>query len=445
MPNTGGGTLTPVAAGVAGGASVAQPIPYTLLSLPRYARIMGLNPMHFHRGMAPAIRPMPMPDYGCDDIWYKYDWQDTDKVSWWQLANTILTVEQELATLVGYWAAPTWIEEDEYKYPGTYYPEYSSGGINVAGYLKGINLKYGKIISAGHRAVTLVGTATTVGGSLAYTDEDGDGLVETATILMATALTDPAEIKVYHVNQDGDQDWEIRSPRSKTIAGGFVTIVYDAWQLIDPDLYEDFPTTDGIGPIDISTTGNYVTSVDVYREYTDTTQASAQFYWESDCTICGGTGCTVCTPATQTGCASVRDAEQGVIIPAPAVYSSGSWTPDPWTGDVEPKRLKVWYYSGARDQRFIKGVSRDPLSTFWAEIIAWVTTARLERPLCSCAYVSETVSKLQFNLAMTPSDMRTFLTNDALTSPLGTRVGEVLAWKRIKYAVKDKVAGFALA
>ena len=41
----GSGTMTPIGGGVAGtGLGIANPIPYTWLSLPRYAQILGVNP-----------------------------------------------------------------------------------------------------------------------------------------------------------------------------------------------------------------------------------------------------------------------------------------------------------------------------------------------------------------------------------------------------------------
>ena len=38
-----------------------------------------------------------------------------------------------------------------------------------------IMAEYGKVIQAGQRTVALVGTATVAGGTLVYTDADGDG------------------------------------------------------------------------------------------------------------------------------------------------------------------------------------------------------------------------------------------------------------------------------
>jgi hypothetical protein len=46
-PISGSGTMTPITGGVPGAGTDIQPFPYTLLSIYRYARIMGITPLHF--------------------------------------------------------------------------------------------------------------------------------------------------------------------------------------------------------------------------------------------------------------------------------------------------------------------------------------------------------------------------------------------------------------
>ncbi len=447
-PQSGSGTMTAGGTGIGVGASRAQPIPWTLLSLPRYAKIMGLPPMRFFRGMTPGISPVLFPNTGCEDLWYKYNWQNNKKVIWYKLATTIASVEQELANLLGWWPAPMFIAEEAHPYPSPYYPEFVGNGRNVKGYLKSIDLKYGKIIAVGRRATSLIGVASTATGSLAYTDEDSDGFYETATIRLATTLTNPNEIKVYYSNTNALPDWEIRSPRSVTISGGFVQVVFDAWQLIDPDLYEDYPNSDGkLSAIDISTTGNYVRTVDVYREYVDSTSPAVQFMWEtSSCQLCSGAGCEACSPTTQDGCMIIRDALAGTVAPMPASYdsSSGQWVAGTWENGYEPDSLRVWYYAGERDQRYLRGITNDPLSDFWARIIAYITTASLERPLCGCTNISALSDKLREEYLLTTPGHNFFVTQEVQNCPLGTKWGEVYAWLQIKHAVKDKRLSYAL-
>lgn len=443
---SGSGTMTPVSGGAGTGLSLAQPLPRTLLSLPRYAKLMGINPLHFARGATPGLDPIVFPDEGCNDLWFKYDWQSDDRVSWYQIATLISEAEQEIANLVKYWSAPVWIEEEAHKYTRPAMREYHGLGSNLRGVHKGIATKYAKMIDAGRRAVSLIGTATTAGGSLVYTDEDGDSFFETVTITLPTTLSDEKEIKVYFSSTNANPDWEIRHPRSISFSGGNVVLIFDSWLFIDPDLYEDYPTDDGMSAIDVSTVANFVASVDVYREYNDNTEVSAEFHWETGCTICGGTGCASCQHVTQDGCAHVRDYDLGIIVPQPASYDedNAQWAAAAWTEGYEPDLMKLWYYAGAEDQRYIRGYSYDPLSDFWARIITWLVTARFTRPICACAGVNALVSDLRVNLIENTRERTFFVQGDILSSPFGTRKGEVMAWRRIKHLVRDKRPSFAV-
>jgi hypothetical protein len=298
----------------------------------------------------------------------------------------------------------------------------------------------GKIISAGRRALDLIGTATVAGGALVYTDDDGDGYFETATITLPTAYTNAKMIKVYFAGLDGSLDWEVKPVRSKTITGGNVIIVLDAWLLIDPEIYELPPTSDLIGPpgeaIDVSDTSNYVTSVDVYLEYVDQTQPSAVFYWASDgnpCPNCGIIGCTACAYNSQNGCGIARSLHNGELAVYPATYDAdaGSWSGTIWSRCVEPDLVKLYYLSGDQSQEYLQGRSTDPLSQFWAQIIVWIATARIDRPLCGCGDVQAVVDDLRTDLTFSEGGASYFVARHVLDSPFGTRKGEVKAWLRL--------------
>jgi hypothetical protein len=190
------------------------PLPYTALSLGRFAQMLGIAPAHFWGATAASLSPAVFPSgSSCGDIWPQHDWQKEDQVSRESLALAIQDAEKQLANYLGYWTAPTWIAHELHPYPRDFYRSSLYQVLDVRGMRKSMTLDYGKIISGGRRAVTLVGTATTVGLSLAYTDTDGDGFFETATITLPTTLTDACSIKVYHASHDGDQEWEIRRHR----------------------------------------------------------------------------------------------------------------------------------------------------------------------------------------------------------------------------------------
>jgi hypothetical protein len=427
--------------------AIKNPLPRTILPLHTYAKLLGLNPMHFSGAVAPTHDVMPLE--GCDDIWFKYEWQDNDKVSRWEIAEEIQTAEQEVANFLGFWPAHYWTENELVNYPHPFERSYRGNGRNISGRAKSVHLRYGKFINPGARTLALIDTPTVV-----YSDEDSDGYSETATITAATTLTDVNEIKIFFATMSGALEWEIRPVQSKSIAGGNVTIVVDSWQLIDPELYEALPTSAGNIAIDVSTTANFVTTVDVYREYIDTTASPVSFFWENGylagtpfvCPSCGTIGCTVCGYDSQNGCMIAREHHTGEIVMYPATYDAdnASWQVSQWSPCVEPDFARVAYLSGDQSQEYLQGRTHDPLSLSMAQVITWIATARLPRPLCTCGIAQEKVTYLGRDMANFTAGDTFFLTPDAMNCPFGTRRGEVMAWRRLLRLTPERRLNVAL-
>jgi hypothetical protein len=444
--------MSPIGGGTPGtGLSIASPIPYTWLSLPRYAQLLGISPVHFQGAVGTSV--WGLAENRCEDIWPRHSWQSSDQISREDLARIIKSAEDEISSYVGYPLAPTWYTNENHRYPQHHRPDlYAVGGTNVRGQRKSVSTKWDKVIRAGRRAVTLVGTPTVGSGSIAYTDEDGDGFFERATVTVATTLTEACELKAYFTGEGGAQEWEIRPARSKVISGGTLTMVFDSWLFIDPDLQAYHPDMDGFTAIDITTTANFVTTVDIYREYTDNSVASAQFFWEPEinsgivtCSNCGGTGCVACTFTTQDGCLLVRDVEGGWVVPTPATYdaTSAQWTASAYSVCRDPDQVKIWYYAGEMDDDFLSGSSCDPLSDFFARAIAWLATARVERPFCQCGNVTSLVASWREELAMVGETSHLF-DFDLLDAPFGTRRGELMAFKAVSMLGKRNISSGVL-
>lgn len=432
----------------------------TLLPLDDFARHLGINPAHFNGAYNDTVMTGSA---SCGEIWTQWNWQThTDRASREDIAMAIAAAEEDIARLIGYWPAPTWIAEEVHQYPRHHRPDVIQwGGLDTRGYAKGIKVNYGKVIAAGQRAVTLVGTPTTAAG-LAYTDADGDGIVDTATVTIATALTNACEVKVYFAGHSGNPEWEIRPARSKAIAGGNFVATFWPWQLIDPDLWETLPGAGEPQGIDYDeqtvpgTYDNLVASVNVYREFNDTTEVSATLYWEPEPSLmswldlacsCGGAGtCAVCALTTQDGCMHVKDANEGLVVPAPGSYDAdnGIWTSLAWSVCRDPDFVKLWYYCGDIGQRRLRGQICEPLSDWWAQTITWLAVARLEKPLCSCDNVRDLVASLRADMALTGGPTGYNATLEQLNSPWGTRRGAVLSWDRLNKAL-PKRARVALA
>jgi hypothetical protein len=444
-----GGTMTPIPPGGAGtGLSIASPLVYTWLSLPRYAQILGINPVHFQGSVGTSV--WPLGNNACADIWPRHSWQSPDQVSREDLSFAIKESEDEISRFLGYPLAPTWYTNENHTYRQFHRPDmYATGGMNLRGMRKSVPAKWKKVIRAGRRALTSIGSATVAGGALAYTDEDGDGFFENATISMATSETEACEIRAYFTGMEGVREWEIRPAKSKEISGGTLTMMFDSWLFVDPDLQAVHPTLDNTtSAIDISDTTNFVSEVDIYREYTDNTAVSAQFFWEPvaganvlTCSSCSGTGCYECTFTTQNGCLLVRDVEGGHVVPSPSTYdaTSAQWATTAYTVCRDPDQVKIWYYAGDMDDAFLSGNKCDPLSDKFARVIAWLATARLERPFCQCGNVTALAKSWQEDLSA-QGEIGHLFDFKLLGNPFGTRRGELMAYRAVSMLGDRKIS-----
>ena len=416
----------------------------TLLPLDTFARIMGINPAHFSGGTTPTIMGNTA---SCSTVWWQYAWQASDRVGREDLAEEIRNAEREVSELLGFWPAPTWIDDEVHMFPRHHRRDVIDYGTNVRQFRKSIIVNKGKFIEQGQRAVSLVGGATS-GVEMIFSDEDGDGFDETVTITLTTTFTDPCEIKVYNTNHNGEQEWEIRPMRSVTISAGIVTIVGWAWQFIDPDLQEALPNAaNDAAAINLDEAASYVSSVEVYREFNDVTAQSSRFFWEdgpenvllNSCNSCGSAfsnnDCPACSLRFQDGCAYVRDVNRGIVVPVPATYDSddGRWEEDLFSICREPDQVKLWYKAGDIDPRFLAGTTCQPMPEYWAQAITWLAATRVERPFCMCTNVQAMQQRLRVDLRQSDPDGPTyFLTPEEARNPLGTRRGELMAWRRLR-------------
>lgn len=422
---------------------------HTLLSLDRYARIMGINPAHFNSGSGATVMPA---DGTCDDFWFQYAWQKGDRASRDELAQAIADAEREIAQVLGYWPAPKFIEKEMHQYRRHHRPDVWGTGVNSQALTKGLRTKWGKFILGGQRKVTLIDTATVAGGELVLSDDDGDGFTETATVTVATTETSPRDLKCYFVDKSGAQAWEIRPPRSKRIAGGNVIFTFWVWQLIDPDLWEALPQSGGVSGVNLDDSASFVTSVEVYKEEVDHTEESVQFFWEPEvevltgiiCSSCQGAGCPICSLTVQDGCVYPRNVVTGEVVANTGTYDAdeGTWVKSTAAVCREPDQIKLWYYAGDLSDEYLAGSSYDPLSDHYAQAIAWLATARLSRPPCGCGSTNERFEYLRRDLSKIDEVSYTTVFQ-TLDNPFGSRRGEVMAWKRI-FNKKEKVPSVAV-
>lgn len=406
----------------------------TLVPLDFFAQYLGLSGMHFAGATAPDAPNDIFADHNtCSNVWPQYTWQTPKQVSREDLAYTLFDAEEKIKAELNFALAPHW---------EIYHPAQPDN--------KGkAYLGEGKIITPGQRATTLLATVTTAGGDMVFSDADSDGYDETVTLTVTVASgQDPKEVKVYYAGHLADESWEI-FPRTLTISGTTATITLWSWQVINPALWEAFPVDANYKAINLSTPPtNCVTSLDVYRVYTDTTQPSVVFYWgksQDTCANCDGTGCAVCSEISQNGCFEILDRENGWVKPYPASYNSdtGQWERTTFSVGRRPDTVYFYYYAGDRSQRYLKNETLWPFDQRLARAAIMLAVAGLARPFCSCANVNSLVDEWQRNPAFDEASNLPFAVFE--NCPWGRKEGQLQAWDIVQnYKPKIKAWGVTI-
>jgi hypothetical protein len=189
--------------------------------------------------------------------------------------------------------------------------------------------RYAKVISLGQRATSLI----SAGVNVVYSDPNGVGVNDTATVTVNTTVAN-GEIKLYFRTADGaptagDTRYEIE-PLTITSSGGVVTITGHRALFVKPtqwarEYVANDPNFNSPNVVDTSVVQNFVTAVDVYRVYTDTSASIS--LKAADGTV------------LQTYSGELMDAELGAFRLGD-LCETVCWTD-------RPQRIEVNYYAGS--------------------------------------------------------------------------------------------------
>src|SRR3990172_5037370 len=184
----------------------------TLLPLDRFAKIIGMHPLHFNQITVADIAPAVT----CGMPVLQYSWQSSDRIGREEIANCIDEAERSLAEHLGFDVAPRWQVDERINFNVPANPElFNTTGLNIRGMWQSLRSLRGYIISAGQKVNTLIEAARPI----VYTDSDSDTYFETATVTVTTTVTDSEEIPIYYPSELGNDEWEIR-PTTISISGG---------------------------------------------------------------------------------------------------------------------------------------------------------------------------------------------------------------------------------
>jgi len=417
----------------------------TRLPLDTWAAILGIDPRHFNQ-ITTAAKVATV----CSTVWKQFAWQENDQVGREDVAEAIQQAERLIEDYVGYNLLPAWAVDERVTVTKAAIPEVINVSLrNARHYSMTFKARRGHIISGGIQAKDLI----EAGAAVVYTDPDADGYPETATITVATTVTDPEEIALFVPGEGGHDDFELRPlidpasrRRSVSIAGGVATIVMQRELLVDQDLWNALDPEAVDGDVD----ANFLATVDVYRRRNDP-QTQVTLMWsprEGDSCNCSDSTCPTCAHSTQVGCLIAYDFRQGIWSFRPGTFSetTNSFTATEAAVGRNPDHLRVWYRSGLQDEaQDAPTLEMDPV---WARAVTYLSLTFLTRPLCGCNNIQNLAKRMTEDLALvvaTPAASQSFRINDRiLNNPWGTMRGAAYAWQ-VANSQSDRRIGQAVA
>jgi len=271
-----------------------------------------------------------------------------------------------------------------------------------------------------------------------FEDADGDGYKETAIISISslgTGVIDANEISAFPPGYGPDPALEIRPIRVDFDApNDKINITVARHLLARWDLQErlDAQGIDGMKDT------NFYPELDIYRHYSDVSQA-AEIIWP-----CGGcNACSACATQTTTGCFWVTDPRNGLIKLGPARWvedsyfvglGEGAWQTTGCLWVQTPARVKLHYRAGFVDNRL-----KRPLVEMAPELeraVSFLALSYLDRDWLTCEQIRNLQAHWRFDLAKsesTPSQSSNFrLDPDLLKCPFGTTRAALYAWRVIQ-------------
>lgn len=382
----------------------------TLMSLDQFARVVGLNLVHFNQILCEAFPEWP----SCKSVWFQHLWQQPGRASREALATAIAQAEQRIADKLSFWPAPKYFTDERHRYPvkrvipTAYNPS-----------------MYPYIYSNWHR-VQAVGTryveALEDHVAVIYSDEDGDEFSETATMTLTVAGAsswEPKEVAVFPTDAATDPENRIR-PLEVSFDGDDITIVGHAAQFVDPDLWEErsYAVDDtGTRAIDGDDADNFLDTIDVYRIYPRSLgedYAPAELAFESRT--------NVTEYSSVDAFLKLGDYEQGEMAVIPVTWDEDeeTWTQACVSLSHAPRYVRINYLAGwATDEQ---GNVTPPFD----RAIAALATSLLLNPVCACGDSERVVNEWQ---QRPDPDERVSLLRS--TCPFGDKRGAWEAWTAV--------------
>lgn len=351
---------------------------YTHLTIDEWAAVLQISPWEINQFQYPGTKSAQ-----CNDVIYQYGWQK-DHLSREEIGQAIADAERMIANELLYWPAPHYEVAEPVMYPRPHQRQAFGYAGTPRGEWKSASARWHRIISGGLLNRTSI--ATIAGADLVKLDEDNDGVFETFTATITDAaistITDASELALYFVLADRhgeplDETWRIR-PVRVTIVGNTATFRGHRTLLSKPA--SEYAVNSQVkSALDDA---NYVTSVECWHTFTDTSATAALPYqgvaeWKTIPGCADG-----CTFAISPICINQQNYEQGQFY---ADLGNACTWPFP---DREADRLAINYVSGVP---LVNG----RMDKFFAEIVAKLSVSLLANEKCGCERTNRIIDKLR--------------------------------------------------
>lgn len=271
--------------------------------------------------------------------------------------------------------------------------------------LQRLRTQWGYVEAFGQRATSLI----SAGASVVYSDADGDGVNDTATITVASSV-DPDEAQIFFQVADGapaaaDIRYEIE-PVIVTASGGNLIITGPRALFVKPSTIWNVPYDDAnkqtLNAADTTDVGDFVTAVDVYRVYNDTT-TPVQVIEDPIFKQTTGLGGNVLT----TGVARLLDDRLGI-------FEARVEDPDCLR---YAEAVKIYYKAGYPLQF-------DRPDYTLAEAVIRLANTMMGRQLCSFCDMTDNM----WSDDRMPPNSQNPVSQRHVNNPFGTMKGQIYAW-----------------
>lgn len=440
----------------------------TLLSLDRWAQIMGLNPVSFNGAILGPNCYQACTK--CRELWNQHPWQSSGGyMAREDLAWAIADAERDIKNFLG---VPLCPELHCMTLP--YLPpsnQISCGWNGSYSPRPAYQISECPIFFLPRQAERLLGIASLLDDTMVILDEEGD-------FYDGDECHCPVEVQAtLHVSRDNTEPFTPEScqifvryqGRTEEIKGAkvieviydsienedLVQIIFDSWRLIEPSLWENAGPYAGEDScvncgIDILDSDNLVDYIEIWQRYHDPSMPIAEFGWECDIPCgCGDPDCPICRVQIQPACVIENTRGPGFVVPFPARWNAGeeAWGRiDPWTCWRQPDFVRFYYWTGYLPKGQCPPESLCAVDCSQIEqIIAILAAARMTRRICSCTCGESKPwwEELQTNTSKSTRETGTYVnTVQTLNNPFGTRVGEIDAYRRLDLIKSELCGGY---